>query len=283
MGAKTEQDYQKFLKRVEKEIMSHRVIHDNKYTKWFSEGKLDLEDVRRFAVQFSVFSNLFILAQLKKTFNANSLEEMRASKEILMNELGVVFHKTTGGEDRTAGMAKKDADYVADPSLVSSEGTVQGGVFRFEAAHFEWLLNFIKPLELAFNDVGKRRHGWKSTLHFTDGLERIYGSDDFSTGAGASYAIENWAAAGFWKELIAGLKKFRDKSGLKLNLGFWTFHDRLEDQHAQHTQEELKEVYFYEGFDEDRFIRAGKEMLDCCATFWDGLNEDHLKRQRKVA
>ena len=34
---------------------------------------------------------------------------------------------------------------------------------------------------------------------------RIYGSDDSSTAEGASYAVENWAAAGFWKELIAGL------------------------------------------------------------------------------
>lgn len=277
---KSEQDYQKFLGRVDKEIMSHRVIHDNKYTAWFKEGNLTTDDVRRFTVQFSVFSNLFILAQLRKTFNAGSLEEMRASKEILMNELGVVFKKSSEGKEEKI----TDADYAGDPNLVSTEGTVQGGNFRFEAAHFEWLLNFIKPLGLTFNDVGKKKHGNPSTLHFTDGLERIYGSDDFSVGSGASFAIENWAAAGFWKELIQGIKKFRDKSGLKLNLGFWTFHDRLEDQHAQHTKDELKEVYFYEGFHEDKFIQAGKEMLDCCAVFWDGLHEDHLKRasQRKA-
>lgn len=271
---KNEEVYQKFLQRVEREIMSHRIIHDNHYTRWFQEGRFALEDLKRFVVQFSVFSNLFILAQLKKTFNANSLTEMRESKEILMNELGVVFKHT--GKSK-APSAPLDADYAADPELVSPEGTVQGGAFHFEAAHFEWLVNFAKPLGLTFNDLGKRRHGTDSTLHFTDGLERIYGSNDFSEGAGASFAIEHWAAAGFWKELIHGLKKFREKNQLKLNLGFWTFHDRLEDQHAQHTQDELHEVFFYENFNEDKFIRSGKEMLDCCAVFWDGLNKERLQ------
>jgi hypothetical protein len=285
MTQKSEGDYRKFLQRVEREIMSHRVIHANPYTRWFKEGELNLEDVRKFAIQFSVFSNLFILAQLKKTFNATSLEEMRDSKEILMNELGVVFRKTSPptpllNKERGEG-ERSDPDYAADPSLVSSEGTVQGGAFHFEAAHFEWLLNFIKPLGLTFNDVGKRKHGWPSTLHFMDGLERYYGSDNFSVGAGASFAIEHWAAAGFWKELIEGLKKFRDQSRLRLNLGFWTFHDRLEEQHAEHTEEELKKVYFYDAFVEDEFIDGGKAMLDCCAVFWDGLNEDRLKRHAR--
>ncbi|MBI2981611.1 MAG: hypothetical protein HYY44_04880 [Deltaproteobacteria bacterium] len=313
---KNKETYQKFLHRVEREIMSHRIIHDNRYTRWFREGNFTLEDLRRFAVQFSVFSNLFILAQLRKTFNASTLEEMRESKEILMNELGVVFKKTIHdvishrtsemvlakapderGPRRTVpyveGLVRRatkdngisdvlfqDADYAADPLLVSPEGTVQGGLFRFEAAHFEWLLNFIKPLGLEFNDVGKRKQAIPSTLRFTDGLERIYGSDDFSEGAGASFAIEHWAAAGFWKELTQGLKKFREKSKLKLNLGFWTFHDRLEEQHAVHTEEELQKVYFYENFNEDKFIQGGREMLDDCAVFWDGLDEERLKRNR---
>lgn len=277
MASRTEQDYQAFLKRVDAEIMGHRIIHDNQYTRWFKQGDLTVADVRHFAIQFSVFSNLFILAQLRKTFNATSLEEMRASKEILMNELGVVFKRTKAQID--APSKNLSAEEAGDPSLVSTEGTVQGGVFHFEAAHFEWLLNFIKPLDLSFNDVGKKTHGSPSTLHFTDGLERIYGSDDFSIGAGASFSIENWAAAGFWKELIAGLKIFREKTSLKLNLGFWVFHDRLEDQHAQHTKDELKEVYFYEGFDEAKFIKGGKEMLDCCAVFWDGLNQDRLRKK----
>ena len=41
--------------------------------------------------QFSVFSNLFLLAQLNKVINAPTLDEMREGKEILANEIGVVF------------------------------------------------------------------------------------------------------------------------------------------------------------------------------------------------
>ena len=47
--------------------------------------------------------------------------------------------------------------------------------------------------------------------HFCDELLRIYGSEDPSTAEGASYAVEHWAAAGFWKELIAGLEAYRDR------------------------------------------------------------------------
>ncbi len=262
MAAKTEQDFNQFLKRLDQEVMSHRIIHQNHYTRWFKEGELSVDDVRHFVTQFSVFSNLFIVAQLLKTINAYSLHEMREGKEILLNELGVVFKKPG---------AAAVADKTFDPDAMSTEGSIQGGTFRFEAAHFEWLLNFVKPLGLTFNDVGKRRHGTPSTLHFTDGLARIYGSDDFSVNAGASFGIENWAAAGFWKELIEGLTKFRDQSGLKLNLGFFVYHDRLEGQHASHTLDEAREVFFYDGFNEDKFVKGAQEMLDCCAVFWDGL------------
>src|SRR4051812_29909986 len=77
--------------RIETELLPHEVITNNRFTAWFSKGEFDREDVRSFLVQFSVFSNLFLEAQLKKTINAPNLEAMHASKEILLNELGVVF------------------------------------------------------------------------------------------------------------------------------------------------------------------------------------------------
>ena len=46
-----------------------------------------------FVRQFSVFSNLFLVAALLKTINAPSLQQVRASKEILLNELGVIYRK----------------------------------------------------------------------------------------------------------------------------------------------------------------------------------------------
>jgi hypothetical protein len=271
-------DFISFQKRVKKEIMTHRVIVNNEFTRWFAIGEATLDDVRYFTMQFSVFSNLFILAQMKKVLNSATVEEMHAAKEILLNELGVVFKRKTKEDEESLNKRLRDKENEGDPAIVNTEGTIDGGAFRFRAAHFEWLLDFAKPLNLGFSDIGKRKHGSVSTLHFTDALERIYGSDDFTTAAGASYAIENWAAAGFWKELVAGLKKFKDREKIDLPLSFFTWHDKVEDQHAAHTKDELAEVFYYEDFDEDHFIEAGKLMLDACAVFWDGLNEARLRQ-----
>ena len=148
-----------------------------------------------------------------------------------MNELGVVYNN---------GKAKKEDD--VDPSLVSTEGTVDGGTFRFRAAHFEWLLRFGAPLGLTFDDLGKRRHGTPSTLFFCDELFRLYGSDDYNEAMGAAFAVENWAAAGFWKELISGLEQMKRNHVPTLPLAFFTWHDKIEEQHKAHTWDELMRV-----------------------------------------
>ena len=102
---------------------------------------------------------------------------------------------------------------------------------------------------------------------------RLYGGDNYLISQAASYAVENWAAAGFWKQLITGLKRFNKHNGFDLPLGFFIWHDQIESQHAAHTQEELEELYFTSALDEDEFIRYGNEMLDGVAAFWDGLDE----------
>jgi len=249
-----------FRARTDDAIHGHAVVVDNHYTRWFATGAATRDEVRHLTVQFSVFSHLFIEAQLRKVINAPSLEAYRAGKEILLNELGVVFN------------GRVDDDGVA------TDGSIDGGRFRFSAAHFEWLLRFAAPLGLGFDDLGKRRHGSETTLHFCDELLRTYGSDDFSEAEGASYAVEHWAAAGFWKELIAGLRACNETEDLGLPLGFWTWHDRVEDQHAAHTAEELTVAYGHPGFDEERFLQSGVAMLDAVQVFWDGLNEDRLAR-----
>ena len=249
------------------------MITDNKYCAWFADTPLDHDDVVDFTRQFSVFSNQFLIAQTQRVINAANVEEMRAAKEILANELGVVFrarqndNKTTSSED-------------VDPEIVGIEGTVDGGTFRFRAAHYEWLLHFAAPLGLAFGDLGRRSVGTPATLAFCDELIRLYGSDDFSISAGAGFAVENWAAAGFWKQLIAGLESFNKSSGLDLNLGFFRWHDKIEDQHAAHTMAELKELYFGPlDFDEDGFVSAGRQMLDGVQVFWNGLDEARKLRR----
>jgi hypothetical protein len=258
-----------FKQRLREEVLTHPIIKHNKYLQWFSQTELDKEDIIYFTKQFSVFSNQFIVAQLLKTLNSNSLEQMRDAKEILVNELGVVFKSKN----------KVNVTEI-DPEVVGVEGTVDGGTFRFKAAHFEWLLFFAKPLGLTFNDLGKRKHGDPATLFFCDELIRIYGSDDFSTGAGASFAVENWANAGFWKQLIQGLEYYSEESGTHLNLGFFKWHDALEAQHAQHTWDELEELFLNnKDFDKDKFIRGAFEMLDGVQAFWEGLDRYRISRR----
>ncbi len=271
-GARTKQ-FANFKKRIDRELLRHRVITNNEFTAWFSMGEMTMEQVRAFIAQFSVFSNLFLIAQLHKMINADSVEGMRASKEILANEIGVIFNAP--GKTK---LTVKDKEREGDPELVSTEGTIEGGNFRFQAAHFEWLLKIASKLGLEFGDLGRRSVGTKSTLHYCDELVRLYGSDDYEISQAASFAVENWAAAGFWKELIQGLAIFRKKHKIDLPLAFFTWHDRLEDQHARHTQEELQEYYLkHSGIDENKFIKYGNEMMDGIAVFWDGLNEQRRR------
>lgn len=258
---------EEFRTRVDAVVHGHPVVTDNVYTQWFAKGEANRDEVRHLAVQFSVFSHLFLEAQLRKVINSSTLESYRAGKEILLNELGVVFKP---------GSAPTAVSDDVDPDLVATEGTVDGGRFRFAAAHYEWLLRFGKPIGLGFDDLGKRGRGTEPTLFFCDELLRIYGSEDPFIAEGASYAVENWAAAGFWKELIAGLKSFKERECSELPLAFWTWHDKVEDQHAAHTSDELDEAYEMEGFDEERFLEGARTMLDGVKAFWDGLEADRL-------
>lgn len=228
-------------------IGAHRILRENSYAEWFATGVATDDELRRFTVQFSVFSHLFIEAQLRKCINAPDVASYRASKEILMNELGVTF---------------------------AENGSVENGRFTFRAGHFEWLATFAESLGLGWRDIGKREHGLPSTLDFCDALMEWYGSFDESTAAGASFAIEHWAAAGFWKQLISGLRRIKLARHPDIPLGFWTWHDALEEQHAAHTDDELASAFAKPGFSSERFLQAGEAILDAVAGFWDGLDAD---------
>ncbi len=270
----TGRDFDTFKATVDRELMQHRVVTDNAYTAWFAEGRVPLDHLRHFTVQFSVFSNQFLLAALNRVINADTLEAARGSKEILLNELGVIY--AAGGRaadsgEAPAGAGPAAADRDGDPELVSTTGTVDGGTFRFRAAHFEWLLRFGAALGLRFTDLGQRRHGDPSTLHFCDELFRLYGSSDYNEAMGASFAVENWAAAGFWKELIRGLERVKAERVPALPLAFFTWHDRLEENHREHVWHELRACHDSPAFEGGAFIAAGVEMLDAVGVFWDGL------------
>jgi hypothetical protein len=265
-------NFQDFLREVDRELLQHRIILNNTYTRWFSEGEITDEELRYFIKQFSVFSNQFLIAALLKEINAPTLQQSRASREILLNELGVIYRKPEQTRDR-ATITEEDKDREGDPELVSIEGTVDGGICRFSAAHFEWLVGVAQGLGLGYTDIGKRKHGSPTTLHFCDELIRLYGSDDPHIAEGASFAVENWAAAGFWQDLEDGLTRIKQTRHPHLRLAFFTWHNRVEGQHAGHTLEELEEVYFQSDFDRDKFMQGGKEILEAIAVFWEGLEK----------
>jgi hypothetical protein len=271
-------DFAAFLAEVDRDLLHHRIITNNEYTRWFQHGEATDQELRHFIRQFSVFSNLFLVAALLRVINAPSLQQARAAKEILMNELGVIYRRPGQPIGARNELSDDDKDREGDPELVSTEGTVDGGIFRFRAAHFEWLLAIGEGLGLHFDGMGKRRCGRPTTLHFCDELARLYGNEDGQVAEGASFAVENWAAAGFWQELEDGLMKIKQSRHPRLRLAFFTWHNRVEAQHAGHSMEELEEVYFSDDFDRAKFLQGGREVLDAVAMFWDGLNEDRLHR-----
>jgi hypothetical protein len=268
--------FRDFLDRVDRELLHHRIITDNAYTRWFREGRATDDELAHFVRQFSVFSNQFLVAALVRVINAPSLRQARAAKEILMNELGVIYRRTDGAQALATAGDEESKDREGDPDLVSTEGTVDGGTFRFRAAHFEWLLAVGETLGLGFDEMGKRRHGRPYTLQFCDALQRLYGSEDGQLAEGASFAVENWAAAGFWQELEDGLLHIKSTRMPRLKVAFFTWHNRVEAQHAGHVMEELEDVFFDPGFDQERFFRGAREVLDAIAAFWDGLEADRL-------
>jgi pyrroloquinoline quinone (PQQ) biosynthesis protein C len=271
--ATTGSDWETFLDQVRETVMSHPVVTSNDYCNWFSRGEANREQVRDLIQQFSVFSNLFIIAQLIKTINAPSLEQARESCEILVNELGVVFNSGRTSPTDTSARSDDDKDREGDPALVATEGTVDGGTYRFNARHFEWLVKVGEAVGLGFDDLGKRKFGREETLFFTDELARIYGSEDPDIAEGASFAVEHWAAAGFWKQLINGLDAYKNRECPNLRLAFFTWHDRVEDQHAAHTMDELEGAFRRPGFDQQKFLEGAAEMLDGVQTFWEGLEK----------
>jgi len=249
-------DLRAFKSRLQTQVLSHPILVANPYTAWFERGEFSAEQARAFLIQFSVFSNQFLVAQLHKVLNAETLEEMRASKEILANEIGVGFRGTGG-----------------DSLLGSTLGSVEGGTFHFRAAHFELLARMARQFGLDFAELGKRRLGTGATLHFCDELQRLYAHEDYQVAAAASWAVENWAAAGFWDELVEGWKRYGERMQRDhFDIGFFTWHARIEANHAQHTQDELAELLKDRYIDEDRFVRNANLMLDAVLVFWRGLD-----------
>ena len=58
--------WKRFHRKVSKVVLNHPVVTENTYTKEFSKGNMSLKEQAIFVQQFSVFSQLFLVAQLLK-------------------------------------------------------------------------------------------------------------------------------------------------------------------------------------------------------------------------
>ena len=76
--ADMKRDLDLFRSRLDEVVARHPVVVDNHYTRWFATGQATPDEVRHLTVQFSVFSHLFVEAQLRKVINAADLESYRA-------------------------------------------------------------------------------------------------------------------------------------------------------------------------------------------------------------
>lgn len=254
-----------FQERVNRELLRHRILLRNPYFAWFRRGEMTTNQLRGFVSQFSVFSNLFLLALTKRTIEAESVMVMRATKEILMNELGVCYRP-------------KKVEQMAEGSgviVVSGEGSVEGGRYWHAAAHYEWLVDVGAALGLSFEDLGRPCFGNPATLHFGNELLRLYGSSNEQVAMASSYAVEQTGLADFWEPLIEGIKGYNERHGqdTPVPLGYFEWHHQVEGQHVGHAQDELEEYYFSTELDEDCFMTAGQETFEAIALFWEGLDE----------
>ncbi len=262
-------EFEAFRSVVRRELFTHPVITQNSFTAWFSRGEADEEQIADLLVQFSVFSNHFLVLQAKRLVNAGTLEGERCARNILMNECGV------GLDPRT--------------------GSVEGRTFATGNAHLNWLREAGAALGLEPMQLGRWQSGSGATHRFLDGLDKTYGSRDAMTGAGASFAIECWAASGlgggprleagnFWRQLICGLERVngrRSAEGLgPIPLGFFKFHAEIEAGHGVNVWRELEETFARPGFDAKRFLRGGKRALDAIEVFWLGLDASRREPNR---
>ena len=146
---------------VDRDLLHHRIITDNAYTRWFRDGQAtDAE-----------------LAPLRPA--VLGLLEPVPGRRPAAGDQRPDAPAGAGGQgdpDERAGRdlptdRRQDAAARADrgrrgrrtaratPSWSAPRGRSTAALFRFRAAHFEWLLAVGEGLGLGFDDLGKRRHG----------------------------------------------------------------------------------------------------------------------------
>jgi pyrroloquinoline quinone (PQQ) biosynthesis protein C len=230
-----EQEFEKLLLKIGKEIISHPAISNNVYLRRFSEG-VTFRQARHETQQFSIFAHSFDEAQAKLVANAPTFEAYQERLKVLLNEKGIPYKNGFEGE--------------------------LTGRWSLKHVHFIWLLRMAEGLGLGFEDVGKIWLADEGTRAFVDATSKYYASRDPNIQLGASFAIENWAANYLWKPWLSGMRKLNATLKKKINLGYLTYHEAEERHHSQATIDELLENFLEDWFDADEFLRGARGILD---------------------
>ncbi len=215
--------------RVDALVAHHPVVERNRYTAWFSGGAATRGEVRHLTVQFSVFSHLFVEAQLRKVINAADLDIDRAGKEILLNELGVVFNADVVRADQapTRIWWRRRA-----PSTAGGSASVPRTSSGCSGSRRPWAWASTISASVA-TAPDRRCSSATSSLRLT--AQRMHRSPR---------ARRRRRALGGGGVLEGAHRRARGLPGSRvcerLPLAFWTWHDKVEDQHAAHTSDEVE-------------------------------------------
>lgn len=215
-------------------VMCHPIVACNNYLNRFAQG-VSLAQARHELQQFSVFGLQFDVAQAKLVANSPTIEAYRERLNVLLNEKGIPYKD--GFEGELTGRWS--------PSTV----------------HFAWMQRTATGLGLKFEDLGKIWIGLPGTRKFVEVTFETYASTDQNTAAGASFAIENWAANSLWTPWISGMKKLNGTLPKKVDLGYLTFHEAQEKHHSQATLDELLENFMEPWFEADKFLEGAEKIL----------------------
>jgi len=227
-------EFRRLLVDVGTRILFHPAIAGNNYLQRFALGVTESQ-ARHECQQFSVFALQFDVAQAKLVANAPTEEAYRERLHVLLNEKGIPYQSGFEGE-----LTRR---------------------WSPQTVHFTWMLNMARGLGLEFEDVGKIWLAQPGTRAFVDATFENYASIEPNVSAGASFAIENWAANALWNPWIDAMEKLNARREERVDLGYLKYHAIEEQHHSQATLDELLDNVTEPWFDAEQFLDAAEQML----------------------
>ncbi len=139
-----------------------------------------------------------------------------------------------------------------------------------EQRHELMYRRFLRSIDLEPCDV-LNQPMLATTKQWIDAQLVLYSQQNHFLGLGASFGLENMAIT-MWDQLISGLKIIKERWFPAMNMGYFTFHRELEEQHEDAMDKALS---LHEDNEQARTsIRQGAQtVLDAEEGFWLGLAE----------